>query len=70
MQVRVKENNEDFGKCGCGRSPTGYCLGWHNLTEDQYKEKLKDWEFANYQKTAQELWNDSCTSARNQTDTK
>ena len=56
--------------CSCGRSPTGHCVGWHNLTEDDYKQKLKDWEFENYQKTTQELWNDSCTSARNQTDTK
>ena len=38
MQVRVKENVEEFGKCGCGRSPTGKCIGWHGLSEDQYKE--------------------------------
>ena len=25
------------GTCGCGRSPTGDCIGWHGLTEDQYK---------------------------------
>ena len=29
MQIRVKENVEDFGKCGCGRSPIGKCIGWH-----------------------------------------
>ncbi len=23
------------GTCGCGRSPTGNCCGWHALTEDQ-----------------------------------
>ena len=40
MQVRVKENNEEFGKCGCGRSPTGKCCGWHALTEEGYMEKL------------------------------
>lgn len=40
MQVRVKENVEDIGKCGCGRSPTGKCIGWHGLTEDQYQQKL------------------------------
>jgi hypothetical protein len=39
MQVRVKENIEDIGKCGCGRSPTGKCIGWHGLTEDQYQQK-------------------------------
>jgi phage protein D len=40
MQVRVKENAEEFGKCGCGRSPTGKCMGWHNLTESEFQSKL------------------------------
>ena len=40
MQVRVKENTEEFGRCGCGRSPTGKCIGWHGLSEDLYKERL------------------------------
>lgn len=31
-------------KCGCGRSPTGFCIGWHNLTEEQYKEELQEYE--------------------------
>ena len=30
--------------CGCGRSPTGECIGWHNLSEEEYKEKLKAYE--------------------------
>jgi len=38
MQVRVKENPEEFGRCGCGRSPTGKCVGWHGLTEEQWIE--------------------------------
>ena len=37
MQVRVKENAEEFGKCGCGRSPTGKCIGWHGLSEEQFQ---------------------------------
>ena len=41
MQVRVEENAEEIGKCGCGRSPTGKCIGWHGLTEEQYKEALE-----------------------------
>jgi len=41
MQVRVKENVKDIGNCGCGRSPDGYCCGWHGLTEDQYKVELE-----------------------------
>ena len=28
--------------CGCGRSPTGNCVGWHNLTVEQYQAKLKE----------------------------
>lgn len=28
------------GTCGCGRSPTGNCIGWHNLTEEQYQSEL------------------------------
>ena len=43
MQVRVKENEEEFGKCGCGRSPTGKCIGWHGLSEEQYKDALKQY---------------------------
>ena len=30
--------------CGCGRSPTGQCIGWHNLTEEEHQEKLKELE--------------------------
>jgi hypothetical protein len=41
MQVRVKEDGKKFGSCGCGRSPSGNCCGWHGLTEDQYKEALE-----------------------------
>ena len=44
MQVRVQENTDDIGKCGCGRSPTGKCIGWHGLTEDQYKQKLEEYQ--------------------------
>jgi hypothetical protein len=40
MQVRVKENTEDIGRCGCGRSPTGKCIGWHGLSDDMYKHQL------------------------------
>jgi hypothetical protein len=27
---------EEIGTCGCGRSPTGKCIGLHNLTEDEW----------------------------------
>lgn len=43
MQVRVKEDVKDFGKCGCGRSPTGKCMSWHGLDEAAYKHQLMLW---------------------------
>ena len=73
MQVRVKENAEDIGRCGCGRSPTGKCIGWHGLSEEMYQHQLmlymedqlrQDAELEEYKKQAQEIWNDSCTSPR------
>jgi hypothetical protein len=27
-------------KCGCGRSPSGRCIGWHGLSEEEYQKKL------------------------------
>ena len=33
--------------CGCGRSPNGKCIGWHSLSEDEYKAKLKAYEAKN-----------------------
>ena len=33
-----------MAECGCGRSPTGQCIGWHNLSEEEYQEKLQQLE--------------------------
>jgi hypothetical protein len=44
MQVRVKEDKDKVGQCGCGRSPTGKCIGWHGLTEQAFKEKLEEYK--------------------------
>jgi hypothetical protein len=61
------------GTCGCGRSPTGDCIGWHSLTEEMYQhqkmlwleeEMRKDNELEQYKKQAKELWSDSCTTER------
>lgn len=30
--------------CGCGRSPTGKCVGWHALTEEDFQIKLKEYK--------------------------
>ena len=36
-------DQDDIGRCGCGRSPTGKCIGWHGLTEQQYQVKLAEY---------------------------
>ena len=35
----LKMNNSN--DCGCGRSPTGKCIGWHSLSEKEYQDKLE-----------------------------
>ena len=52
--------------CGCGRSPTGQCCGWHSLNEEAYQAKRDAWDLAQYQKQAQGLWFDggSCTGGK------
>lgn len=51
---------EVAGKCGCGRSPTGQCVGWHALTEDVYIEKLNSYlrELADEEKKLNEIDSD------------
>lgn len=44
MTPRVEENTEEIGKCGCGRSPTGKCIGWHGLSEEEYRDALAKYE--------------------------
>jgi hypothetical protein len=41
------------GTCGCGRSPTGNCMGWHNLTEDAFREKLAEYQSDQVKDSAQ-----------------
>ena len=64
--------------CGCGRSPTGVCCGWHALTEDAYQQRLAEYrdseqqkqrqdELESYRQQAMDLWFDnggSCTGAK------
>ena len=35
---------EKVMSCTCGRSPTGKCVGWHKLSEEEYKNKKLAWE--------------------------
>ena len=57
---------ETAGQCGCGRSPTGKCCGWHALTEEDYQAKMAEYELAKYRDQAEELWFEggSCTGGR------
>ena len=40
MQVRADQIKEGGVPCGCGRSPTGFCCGWHALSEAEYNLKI------------------------------
>lgn len=44
MQVRLQEDVSRVGECGCGRSPTGKCIGWHGLSEDAFQAKLQEYK--------------------------
>jgi hypothetical protein len=54
------------GQCGCGRSPTGRCCGWHALTEEAYKAKKDEYDLTVYRARAEEEWfsGGSCTGGR------
>ena len=39
-KIRGIPPHEKF-PCSCERSPTGRCIGWHKLTEEEYMEKFK-----------------------------
>jgi hypothetical protein len=44
--------------CGCGRSPTGKCIGWHGLTNEQYNEKKAEYENQQLNESAPKLLRD------------
>lgn len=37
------EQVQEGPKCGCGRSPTGYCIGWHGLSEEEFQTRLAEY---------------------------
>jgi hypothetical protein len=43
MQIRANPEGK-IGTCGCGRSPTGDCIGWHGLNEQQLKEAQEKYQ--------------------------
>lgn len=42
MQVRAEQLKEGGVPCGCGRSPTGSCIGWHGLSEEEFQRRLAE----------------------------
>jgi CDGSH-type Zn-finger protein len=60
MQTKVTEDGKNIALCGCGRSPTGDCIGWHSLTNEQYKVKLHEWN--QEQNTGKQLLNENSRS--------
>lgn len=54
MQIRATNEDKEIGACGCGRSPTGKCIGWHGLEEGEYRERLAQWELDDLQKRTEE----------------
>lgn len=47
MTPRVEQITEGGSDCGCGRSPTGKCIGWHGLTEEEFKIHLAKYQAEN-----------------------
>ena len=45
MTPRVEDMKK--GTCGCGRSPTGDCIGWHGLSEEEFQKRLAEYQEAN-----------------------
>jgi hypothetical protein len=43
MTPKSTQMNEGGSACGCGRSPTGKCIGWHGLSEDAFQERLAEY---------------------------
>lgn len=60
------ESVKKRGTCGCGRSPTGDCIGWHSLSESEYQSAKRQWELDQYKEQAQDLWGDSCTAGKSE----
>lgn len=42
--VEAVKEVKRVGTCGCGRSPTGDCCGWHALSEDTFRQKLAEYD--------------------------
>jgi hypothetical protein len=53
--LRNKRKKEMSKDCGCGRSPTGKCIGWHGLTNEEYSAKIREYEKKQLMESAPQL---------------
>ena len=59
LSAIIKECNMTIEKkCGCGRSPTGKCIGWHGLTNEEYLVKLDEHKKQELNESAPKLLRD------------
>ena len=50
----AEQVNESTIKCGCGRSPTGKCIGWHSLTPEAYELELSKYRENTFEEKTRE----------------
>lgn len=43
------------GTCGCGRSPTGNCCGWHALSEQEFLQRKELYETGKVELSGKEV---------------
>jgi hypothetical protein len=43
LKIKGRKMGE-ISKCGCGRSPTGNCIGLHSLSDAEYQVKKATYE--------------------------
>lgn len=41
--MQAEANDEDVGRCVCGRSPTGWCMSWHGLSSLEFSRVYSEW---------------------------
>ena len=57
LSAIIKELNMSKD-CGCGRSPTGKCTGWHKLSNEEYLVKLEEHKKQELNESAPKLLRD------------
>jgi hypothetical protein len=46
-QLNQAQATAEDDECWCERSPTGMCIGWHNLSEEEYQQELLNYNKEN-----------------------